>query len=505
MFWGMAFNHKQCHQWPSLKAKQEIPVGLRHPLSLAKEAKPSVVGLGLVSGICKLLLGEVSLGKAERHLSVTYSSSNGDSRVVSSELADPKDTTKRVWLQTTGTHALTLLAVAEGVVFDTLPDVVLTWHDLLNVLYLTLGKRPPYSERQLLTASFDTLCTDTMMRLTDTIYRTVSQAVKKGNLDDADDTAMAYPTLSLETLYAQTAPQDLGASEHSVKETLVDLIFAGGTALLLGPTGTLKTETAKAACLESKVALVVIKGRVGLEDRDFYGGIYPVGRSVKFVDGPLTRAFRSAQEQKTALLVDELLRLEPHYLNAFIGVLDSYTPQELCAMGLKPLTQERHYLLEVPTGESLVAPCSQLSVIATSNLGGDYLQAQNIDAALLGRFALQIDMLYLAQTELQTFYQAQIGDTKLAEALVTLELFTRESTTETHGLLARAANSRVMLNAAGEYQRQLARGRVKGSAFTKALGLTLVPFCVPRTGSGGLEECAKLRLCLEIEKVGRTL
>jgi MoxR-like ATPase len=504
VFWGIAFNHKACPHWPSLKARQEIPLELCHPLSQAKTAKPSVVGLGLVSAICKLLLGEVTLGRDGNNLSITYTSSNGDSRTVSSEVSNPNDPLERFWSQAKGTHAATLLAIADAVVTGSLPDVASDWHDFLHLLRLTLGKQPPYFERQLLTASADKLCNDTMMKLTDTIYRTVSQALKEGSLEDCDVTARSFPAVSLEVLYTNTA-STISVSETCMKQTLVDLIHEGGTALLLGPTGTLKTETAKAACLESNAALVVIKGRIGLEDRDFYGGVYPVGKSVKFVDGPLTKAFRSAGRQKTVLLVDELLRLEPHYLNAFIGVLDSYTAQEMWAMGVSPCNDERHYLLELPTGESVAAPCSQLSVIATSNLGHDYLQAQTVDAALLGRFALQLDMGYLAEQELRDFYKTQTGDEKLTQALVALELFTRENTTDTHGLLARAANSRVMLNAAGEYKRQLARGVSTRDAFTGAVRLTLIPFCVPRTSSGALEESAEMRLRLEVEKVSRIL
>jgi MoxR-like ATPase len=503
MFWGIAFNHKSCPHWPSLKAKQEIPVHLRHPLSLASDAKPSVVGLGLVSAICKLLLGEVSLGQAGSDVSVSYASSNGDRRTVSSS-EDSSGT--RFWCETQGTHALTLVAVAESVLTNTRPDIALYWRQLLQTLYLATNAPPPYTSTQLLQASRDDLCNNAMMILTDTVYRTVAAACKAGELEESSDSSDTYPPVSIQTLYVQdTLSIEEVASCESVKACLVALVKQGGTALLLGPTGSLKTETAKAACLEAGVALVVIKGRVGIEDRDFYGNVYPFGKSVKFVDGPLTRAFRSAQGRKTVLLVDELLRLESHYLNAFIGVLDSYTPEEMWAMGVSPCNAERHYILELPTGESVAAPCSQLSVLATSNLGSDYLQAQTIDAALLGRFELHLDMAYLDGQELQAFYEAQTGDAHLSRALVTLELFTRDNTTDTHGLLARPANSRVVLSAASEYERQRLRGATKQEALMRAVKLTLIPFCVPRTSSGRLEESAELRLRLEVEKVSRTL
>src|SRR5690606_19079700 len=85
------------------------------------------------------------------------------------------------------------------------------------------------------------------------------------------------------------------------------------------PTGTFKTETGKQLALTTDARLVTLKGAAGIEDRDFWGSIVPTEHGPKWVDGPLTKAFRSAQKNKTVLLIDELLRFEPLYANVLVG------------------------------------------------------------------------------------------------------------------------------------------------------------------------------------------
>lgn len=152
--------------------------------------------------------------------------------------------------------------------------------------------------------------------------------------------------------------------------------------LLSGAAGTSKTWSADAFITANKWDKEFVAGHPGIEATDLLG--YPIRHtdgSFVWMDGPLTAAFRRAQTTKTALFIDELLRIPARELNILIGAL---TPNSS-----KQFVLRTNRLTDINDGigksETLVIPVENLWVIATTNLGSNY-NVEDMDLALNDRF-----------------------------------------------------------------------------------------------------------------------
>jgi MoxR-like ATPase len=490
--WGMinlntAFTQTApVNAFPNLTSREIIPSNVK---SRHNGKSTGQLGLGVARAIARVLTHDIQIevqGNGKQIL-IEYRTSAADGQI--KRLCIDFETNLKGWTSEGkgfGATAPYLLALVECLwERDEANEVYQGWWSLLRVLEANGVKGTPFFDtNKVAQISGIPTVRETMLHLCDALYfhtkavRT-ERGVGLGALPDLsnDDSVQLFEAPKKQT----SLPS--GGHQHRLER----LAAFGGTALLVGPTGTFKTETAKRVALEGGAALVVVKGRPGLEDRDFFGGVVPTPDGPRFIDGPLSQAYRRAQTRKTVLIVDELMRFESYHLAALVGALDSVSPSELEAMGLTPILQERHRVLELPTGERLAAPVSQLTIFATTNLGDDYSQAGGqLDAALLGRFNLTLEFNY-APDHISLGIYTQIAGKTLAEVVLAVEHWTRENTAAKGGLLQREANPRVVIAWLEEALRCIGGGMPEHAALIDAAQVTIMPFCVARDGTGQLD------------------
>ena len=497
---------------PSLNPGSSIPQNLRS--SLADPNQQSKIGMGPVGAVTKLLSGGAKVFREDKDLRIFYVSTGKTQERRSIHARNMG--TARVWKDAAGATGPYLAGLSESIIFDLLPETKQAYQNLTKRIG-ELGVNLPTSDRKdWATIDRDPRARELIMHLTDSLYYGLKDAHDHGRLSSdgsvpitdvagrmlSDRDLGLTPTASRPQPAQQSQPDPTPepkkrskAIELTPLARLERLTTAGGTALLSGPTGTFKTETGKQLALATKARLISLKGAAGLEDRDFWGAIVPTETGPKWVDGPLTRAFRTAQQGKTVLLIDELLRFEPLYANVLVGALDMVNPLELRAMGYEPIEEGPHYCVTLPSGEVIAAPKRNLTIVATTNLGDDYAQFTDLDAALLGRFELQIDMPEADTNVLKKLYKDVIGNTKIVTAVLKFEAWTRRSTGTHGGLLKRATNPRVTLNLLREATRLKDAGMTVKAALENAFSVTVMPYCAPRDTTGALAEdaCAVLR------------
>jgi MoxR-like ATPase len=507
-FMGSLFNlNGPLKEWPSLLKKETIPLNLR-----SKSSDPvngAVVGLGLVKALCRVLMGvQGTITTQQNRWSCCFpSSSTPAMRVIGGDL--------NTWWAATGVGYL--VAVAAIVDAHLKPnhnlarEFLSAWESLVTGITVIKGKGP-FTASDLDDVSVP--CRDAMMHAVDCLYHYLKkrtsiltvQPIKDPSPLLADPAFMdvllhSSPSLTTTVQPVAKAVVQQGIDSPLVK-TLRRLIRRGGTALLVGPTGSGKTHAAKEAALKENCCLVIVKGRPGLDDRQFYGGVYPVGTGYQWVDGPLAESWRLAANQPIALLIDELARLDGYHLAALIGALDSVKGSELnCIQGTQGnwCDNDDYYLLTLPTGERLVAPAINLTIIATSNLGSDYVQVQQaFDPALLRRFALHLDVQRLeADQEKKILIDLGLPQA-MAELLVAVEKFSLAHLPTQGGLLQRPLNIGTLLNWATEAKAMVAEGMKWPQAIIDAAQITAIPYCTPRMSDGTLEQPALKLLTEEI-------
>lgn len=177
------------------------------------------------------------------------------------------------------------------------------------------------------------------------------------------------------------------------------------------------------------------------------------------------------------------------------------TPAELAAMGHEPLGAGAHYCVTLPNGEVIPAPKENLVIVATTNQGDDYEQFGAIDAALLGRFELQIDMTTADPHVLTRIYTEAFGSGGIIPKLLAFEAWTRRNTGVHGGLLKRPTNPRVTINLLREAKRLIDEGLDRATALAAALEVTILPYCAPRDTTGALAEDATAVLRDEFKNV----
>ena len=478
--------------FPSLTRRQPIP----SHLASASATQQSVVGLGLVKAVCRTL--HMVTGLAYDDAGVTL-------QLIGSSGPHVLGTHAGTWYDEHHSYLTGMLAVAEVLVLHRTvqhadcTEFATRWHTLLTTLAQDRGGPPPYSAHGLISASRSPAVTDAMMAATDALYQaikalapTIEEApdpAPRPSMDGVLENIIYGSTTTGHPPAAPIASAQLGAGTIG---TLRRLVRRGGTALLVGPTGVGKTYAVKQAVLAEGARLVIVKGRPGLDDRQLYGGIYPTDTHYQWIDGPLAKAWRAAHAgEHVVLVIDELARLDPYHLAALIGALDPVSGAEVRSMGITRDgdDQQWYYVLSLPNGENLVAPCPQLSILATTNLGSDYAQLQTtFDAALLRRFALHLDIESLpGEVQHDILVQQHHLPAEVATVLVASAEFSASATAANGGLLQRELNLGTLINWATEARALVADGVAWTTALLAAADITAIPFACPRLADGRIE------------------
>lgn len=495
-----AFGLKECEYWPSLQKSQTIPTDLKS--ARAQKGRNSNLGLGLVEALSHLLTGGVTIGRhATKHknVSVEYTSNSGGTRRAFAGHAGRSVH----WHGVDAMKAAPLLCVVKAVASEgtLFAEVYERWQTLLEELVLVLGDQLPYTKDELVRADGQsTPARHAMMAVTDAIYFGLKEANESGAITFHDTGGDAYPSDDelLKKVLGVRRPAATPAvrTADGLQASIEAVIRTGGTALLIGPTGTFKTTTAARAALAAGAAMTVVKGRPGLEDRDFFGGVTPTASGPTWVDGPVTEAFRKAEAGPTMLLIDEILRFESIFLGALVGLLDPASPEELRARGIAATGTGRHYVAELPTGEKIAAPCEHLSLVATTNVGNQYAQAaQGFDAALLGRFEIVVDVETPDPAIKRALYEdagrcLSTDAARVADQLEALEEVINRNQFDDGGLFVRKAHPRLLLNMARHMARLEAAGLSYVEAAAGAAHVTVATYCAQRDPAGRLDEAA---------------
>ena len=205
-------------------------------------------------------------------------------------------------------------------------------------------------------------------------------------------------------LLIETALKEKGATKSSVRRKISSVIptrsglvgeierYAGaGKAivplLILGEQGAGKTYAVRESAANYDY-FIEVPCHAGMEARDFIGGTLPTPKGLVWTDGGIARAFRlAAAGFNVLLLVDEIFRVPLQQRSIFLTCLspDETDPSE----PVYKLATEKG--LEDGTGtytETLVAPCNRLSIVGTTNVGGQFAVSED-DPAMVERWMYQ--------------------------------------------------------------------------------------------------------------------
>jgi MoxR-like ATPase len=263
-------------------------------------------------------------------------------------------------------------------------------------------------------------------------------------------------------------------------QTLKQALEWGMNTLLIGPTATFKTTTAKRAALELRMKFVDVKGMPSSDESVLYGSDRTSATSstgFAFVDGPITAAFRMARRERVMLLIDEMLRFEKLYLDTLIGVMDTYSADEVRSLGGEPVTEDFHYQLLLANNERIFCPKDNLVFIATTNVETG-LDSTVFSDALRRRFNWIHQLDYPDRNILEPMYKDVFDNPNAISFALDIEAFTRSNTTVAGGLLERPANPSVMMTLLKTAKRFVEAGEKLPDALSKAAELTVVTYCV---------------------------
>ena len=231
-----------------------------------------------------------------------------------------------------------------------------------------------------------------------------------------------------------------------VKEEIGNLLDAGLSVLVYGPTGSGKTSGVLMECLqgrqsgESGRSILLIACSDGMEDYDLLNRPIPASPAEKArnlramsmehpdvrignlsrlfgdwdrAEGPLRSAFKRASGgERLAIVFDELNRSSNSALNLILNVMDP-------VLG--------HYeLFDFTTGERLSCSLDSLVFCATCNMGDGYGQTRELDWSLLDRFPGVVFMDYDARLEKRMLIEMGIPPGQ-ADRMVHVALTLREA------------------------------------------------------------------------------
>ncbi|WP_155864521.1 AAA family ATPase [Deinococcus ficus] len=460
-------------------------------------------------GAVKILIGEVSIYHDGDRVYVTYQSSTGGQESAGSVPGSGG----RLWSASDSSNPTlrAALVFAEALLLGIAPET----RSALSAVANLSGYPVSSSALKALPEQNDDFITE-MHRVVDAAY-----FENKGRALTMSTTPVISGVAGLTLVTPERIAQILGiqpglspapTSKSSVLNRLARLTRRGGAALLIGPPGVFKTETIKQLVLQTGHAVVKMRGSPGIEDQDFLG-MYTPGADSKatWVDGPLARAFRLASRGPTILHIDEILRFLPETLNVLVTAMDELSYDDAVAV-IQPLIAKqdpekqagiikahlpnpdaRYYMLQLPQGTLLFAPKPHLSWLMTTNMGEDHLQvAANIDAALLSRIHLVIDMPRAEPKVTLSLYERILAGVPGAEriAKVAQEF---ENNVYSHyqsgdGNLARPLDPRKVIAMLQETRACLEDGMPPADALVEAALVTAVPHCAARNPDGSLEE-----------------
>jgi hypothetical protein len=225
---------------------------------------------------------------------------------------------------------------------------------------------------------------------------------------------------------------------------------------------------------------------------------------------PWWLAAASTEGARVVLVLDELARFDPYHLAPLMGVLDRVRGAALQRLaGLRDEVRaalqpdEDYRVLKLPNGERLIAPADRLSVLATTNLGADYIQTQQeFDAALLRRFDLHLDVQRLEAPERRAILVGHGLPPRVADVLVAIEDYSVQETGAHNGLLRRELNLGTCVTWATEARELVREGGLGwGEAVVSAAELAAIPFACPRDTDGYLEAPSAQSLREQIRRV----
>lgn len=298
------------------------------------------------------------------------------------------------------------------------------------------------------------------------------------------ETFSANPTINRSVATEEPHPlvksQGRPAPALPTLQTLKHALEWGMNTLVIGPTSTFKTTTAKRAALELGMKFVDIKGAPSSDESVLYGSDKTSATSPSgfaFIDGPVTTAFRMARHEKVMLLIDELLRFQKEYLETLIGVMDTYTPDEVRSLGGEPVTEDWNYQLSLSNNERIFCPVNNLVFIATTNVETGF-DAGVFSDALRRRFHWIHRLDYPEREVLEPIYKSIFDDQRAVAFALDLEIFTRTNTTAEGGLLERPSNPSVSMTLLKTAKNLVTKGAKLSVALCQASELTLITYCI---------------------------
>lgn len=468
--------------WPTILKNNNIPECDRSPLNTSGHG---TVGLGYLKAVVELLTNQIIVGRdaSSSAISVTYASS-GSEKTARTE----HNRNGNQWIGTFGVTFSARLLLVEALMLEQHPDVKADFFKLYDILKTRLGHAWPFSTAEL--ANLQGTCDAEMMRLCDSTYFAVSQLERTDEVEHINSELPDLGRIDLHD-YLEPVTQAHALQVGSLASRLTRLVTRGGATMLLsGPSASFKSSFARQAAAEAGAALYIVQGTRSIEPIDLLGSVQVIGGDTKWIDGPVALAMRSAQQSKTLLLIDEALRLEPHNLNAIIPMLDRIPASVLPSMGVTPLTDGPHFVLRLPA-ELVPAPCENLSVALTTNLGNGFLQpGDGLDGALETRLRYKFHVGRPGRDVTEPIYRAVWDDSTVIEPLFVLEVFTTENLLRDGGLFADSLNVTTNLAFLEEVKAETDAGVGLKNAFYDTAEFTLAPAVCPRDDYGNFEDAA---------------
>ena len=171
----------------------------------------------------------------------------------------------------------------------------------------------------------------------------------------------------------------LEGPKGSGKTYLARMVAKAHADLVINIAGSEKTDSA-----ELEGHLVPYAERVSVTQTNLFDGGEQVVQSLTFKYGKLARAFRAAAVgKKVIVVIDEMYRIPPEQMQLLVSALSPTDGHYL--LPISNMVESDHEWEDGLVEEELRAPVENLMVLATTNVGANYL-VDGIDEALQDRF-----------------------------------------------------------------------------------------------------------------------